>query len=125
MNRTRGFKPGRVAAVALIVGAFYQGSLATPSRNDASDGALFSKACADAMHRMMAGMAIPRSERVDADFVAMMTAHHQGAVDMAQAEIQFGRNEHLRRIAQEIIIEQQQQITAMRMALQAQSNENR
>jgi uncharacterized protein (DUF305 family) len=119
VNRTAGAKPGLIVAGALMVGAFYQGSLATPSRNDASDGAQISKACAEAMHRMMAGMAIPRSEHVDADFVAMMTAHHQGAVDMAQAEIQFGGNEHLRRIAQEIIIEQQQQIAAMRLALQA------
>jgi uncharacterized protein (DUF305 family) len=37
---------------------------------------------------------------------------------MAQAELRYGHNEQLRRIAQEIIVEQQQEIAAMRLALQ-------
>jgi Domain of unknown function (DUF305) len=36
---------------------------------------------------------------------------------MAQAELRYGHNEQLRRIAQEIIVEQQQEIAAMRIAL--------
>ena len=36
---------------------------------------------------------------------------------MAKAELRYGRNEQLRRIAQEIIVEQQQEIAAMRLAL--------
>ena len=36
---------------------------------------------------------------------------------MAQAFLRYGRNEQLRRIAQEIIVEQQQEIPAMRLAL--------
>jgi hypothetical protein len=47
----------------------------------------------------------------------MMVPHHQGAVDMAQAELRYGRNEQLRRIAQEIIVDQLQEIAAMRLAL--------
>ena len=47
----------------------------------------------------------------------MMIPHHQGAIDMAQAELRYGKNEQLRRIAQEIIVEQQQEIAAMRLAL--------
>jgi hypothetical protein len=54
---------------------------------------------------------------VDQDFAAMMIPHHQGAIDMAQAELRHGRNEQLRRIAQGIIVEQQQEIAAMRLAL--------
>ncbi len=54
---------------------------------------------------------------VDSDFVASMIAHHQGAIDMAQAELRYGRNEQLHRIAQEIIVKQQQEIAAMRLAL--------
>jgi Domain of unknown function (DUF305) len=46
-----------------------------------------------------------------------MIPHHQGAIDMAQAELRYGHNEQLRRIAQEIIVEQQQEIIAMRLAL--------
>jgi hypothetical protein len=69
------------------------------------------------MTRMMTGMEIKPSGDVDQDFAAMMIPHHQGAMDMAQAELRHGHNEQLRRIAQEIIVDQQQEIAAMRLAL--------
>ncbi len=70
-----------------------------------------------AMDKMMAGMSVRPTGDVDHDFTAMMIPHHQGAIDMAQAELLYGRNEQLQRIAQEIIVEQQQEITVMRLAL--------
>src|SRR5882757_10877440 len=70
-----------------------------------------------AMTKMMIGMGIRPSGDVDTDFVAMMVPHHQGAIEMAQAELRYGRNEPLRRMAQEIIVTQLQEITAMRLAL--------
>jgi hypothetical protein len=70
-----------------------------------------------AMSRMMAAMEIKPSGDIDRDFAAMMIPHHQGAIEMAQAELRYGRNEQLRRIAQEIIVEQQQEIAAMHLAL--------
>jgi hypothetical protein len=70
-----------------------------------------------AMTKMMIDMGIRPSGDVDADFVAMMVPHHQGAIEMAQAELRYGRNEPLRRMAQEIIVTQLQEITAMRLSL--------
>lgn len=70
-----------------------------------------------AMERMHKDMMAPRSGDVDHDFVQAMVPHHQGAIDMAVAELRYGRNPQLKRIAQEIIIEQQQEIAAMRLAL--------
>jgi len=70
-----------------------------------------------AMTKMMVDMGIRPSGDVDADFVAMMVPHHQGAIEMAQAELRYGRNERLRRMAQEIIVTQQQEIAAMHFAL--------
>jgi len=70
-----------------------------------------------AMERMMAGMMVAPSGNVDADFVTMMLPHHQGAIDMAVAELRYGKSEQLKRIAQEIIVDQQQEIAAMRLAL--------
>jgi len=70
-----------------------------------------------AMDNMMQGMDVKPTGDVDRDFTEMMIPHHQGAIDMAQAELRYGHNEQLRRIAQEIIVEQQQEITAMRLAL--------
>ncbi|MDB5447407.1 MAG: hypothetical protein JWQ97_2724 [Phenylobacterium sp.] len=65
----------------------------------------------------MADMEIRPSGDVDRDFAGMMIPHHQGAIDMAVLELRYGRNEQLRRIAQEIVVDQQQEITAMRLAL--------
>ena len=70
-----------------------------------------------AMDKMMDGMSAKPTGDVDQDFVQTMVPHHQGAIDMAQAELRYGHNEQLRRIAQEIIVEQQQEIAAMRLAL--------
>jgi DUF305 family protein family protein len=70
-----------------------------------------------AMTKMMIDMGIKPSGDVDTDFVAMMVPHHQGAIEMARAELRYGRNEPLRRMAQEIIVTQLQEITAMRLSL--------
>ncbi len=71
-----------------------------------------------AMTKMMAAMMkIKPSNDVDRDFVALMVPHHQGAIDMAAAELSYGHNEPLRGLAQEIIATQQQEIVAMRRAL--------
>ena len=70
-----------------------------------------------AMNKMMTDMEIKPSGDVDRDFVAMMIPHHQGAIDMAQAELRYGRNEQLRRLAQETIVSQSQEIAAMRLAI--------
>ena len=69
------------------------------------------------MTRMMTDMSIAPTGDVDRDFVAMMIPHHQGAIDMAVAELRYGHNEQLRRLAQEIIVDQQQEIAAMRLAV--------
>ena len=70
-----------------------------------------------AMAKMMAGMDVKPTGDIDKDFVAMMSAHHQGAIDMAQTLLRYGKNEQLRRLAQEIIVEQMQEIAAMRLAV--------
>src|SRR6266853_2522597 len=68
---------------------------------------------ASAMKKMMADMMIKPSGDVDRDFVAMMVPHHQGAVDMAQAELKYGHNEQLRRLAQQIVATQEHEISVM------------
>lgn len=70
-----------------------------------------------AMSKMMVDMGIRPSGDVDRDFVAMMVPHHQGAIDMAQAELRYGHNEQLKRMAQEMIVTQQSEIAAMHLAI--------
>ena len=70
-----------------------------------------------AMRKMVHDMAVKPTGDVDADFVAMMVPHHQGAIDMALAVLRHGRNSRIRRLAQEIIVTQQQEIAAMHLAV--------
>jgi uncharacterized protein (DUF305 family) len=71
-----------------------------------------------AMEHMHTDMSIVPSGDPDRDFAAMMIPHHQGAVDMAKVELQFGKNPVLRRLAQGIVVEQLQEIEVMRRELQ-------
>jgi hypothetical protein len=72
---------------------------------------------AEAMRKMMSAMAVQPTGDVDRDFVSMMSPHHQGAIDMAKAVLRNGHDEQIRRLAQEIIVTQQQEIMAMRLAI--------
>jgi hypothetical protein len=98
--------------------ADYIGALCTTSfRSASAEEAPYLAENVGAMTKMMIDMGIRPSGDVDRDFVAMMTPHHQGAIEMALAELRHGRNERLRRMAQEIIVTQQQEIAAMRLAV--------
>jgi hypothetical protein len=70
-----------------------------------------------AMAKMMKAMDVKATGNADKDFVATMVPHHQGAIDMSIAILRYGHNEQLKRLAQEIIVTQQQEIAAMRLAL--------
>jgi hypothetical protein len=89
-----------------------------PLAIDAAVPALtFAREMHAAMDKMMIAMDAKPSGNVDRDFVAMMVPHHQGAIDMAESELRYGHNDQLLRIAQEIIVDQQQEIAAMHLAL--------
>lgn len=82
-----------------------------------ADESAFLKENDAAMTKMMNDMAAKPTGDIDRDFVAMMSPHHQGAIDMAVIELRYGKNEQLRRIAQEIIVDQMQEIAAMKLAI--------
>ena len=90
---------------------------APPATAAVLDEAPFLKENDAAMTKMMNDMAVKPSGDIDRDFVAMMAPHHQGAIDMAISELRYGKNEQLRRIAQEIIVDQMQEIAAMKLAI--------
>jgi len=62
-------------------------------------------------HEMMAA---PMTGDPDQDFAAMMIPHHQGAIDMAELFLLYGKDPVLRRLSLEIIVTQAQEIEAMR-----------
>ncbi|RTL36886.1 MAG: DUF305 domain-containing protein [Burkholderiales bacterium] len=98
-----------VTAVSAATAAAWAGALTPQQAFQAENDA--------AMQKMMADMEVKPSGDIDRDFAAMMIPHHQGAIDMAVAQLRYGKNEQMRRIAQEIIVEQQQEIAAMHLAL--------
>ena len=59
----------------------------------------------------------PLTGRPDVDFATMMIPHHDGAIAMAEVELRYGTDPRLRRIAQEIIVDQESEIAVMRYAL--------
>ena len=50
----------------------------------------------------------------DVDFVRMMIPHHQGAIDMAEAELKFGKDESRKALARQIIEAQTREIAEMK-----------
>src|SRR5258708_479472 len=102
-----------VLANALIMGIVQKNTTLSSNAEDMS----FLAQSDAAMTRMMAAMQIKPSKNVDKDFVAMMVPHHQGAIDMAKAELRYGHNEPLRRLAQGIIVSQQGDIALMKRDL--------
>ena len=99
-------------AVPPLVFAHEAHPAAPPAALSAEESAFLQENDA-AMTKMMSDMAAKPTGDIDRDFVAMMNPHHQGAIDMAVIELRYGKSEQLRRIAQEIIVEQQAEIDVM------------
>ena len=99
-------------------------SLFASAGQAADPGSGFSDAMSQAMARMMSNMHVRSRGDVDRQFVDLMIPHHQGAIDMAVVELCYGTNPQLKRIAQEIIVEQQQEIAAMKVAIGAPLSES-
>ena len=65
------------------------------------------------MHAAMSSLESTHND--DADFVRLMLPHHQAAIDMAKVELQYGKDPQMRRLAQEIITDQQSEIDLMQL----------
>jgi len=72
----------------------------------------------DKMHMAMG--AVKRSGNSDVDFVRLMLPHHQAAIDMAKTQLLYGKDPQMRRLAQEIITDQQSEIELMQRWLKQQ-----
>jgi uncharacterized protein (DUF305 family) len=63
------------------------------------------------MHR---AMAIDYTGDADVDFVRSMIPHHQGAIDMAEIELEHGKDAEIKELAKNIIAAQEQEIAMMK-----------
>jgi hypothetical protein len=123
----------------LVTAPYFQGRVQLMKRNTslktsgmilglliaATAAAQMTPYAAEFMHAMDASMkqmdrdmaAAPMNGDVDHDFATMMMPHHQGAIDMAKAELRYGKDPVMRRLAQEILVDQQSEIDAMQLWL--------
>jgi hypothetical protein len=104
-----------ISVLILGVGSLRAGDRAEP-RADDSQSKVDSNwseliASMDKMHMAMG--AIKRSGNADVDFVRLMLPHHQAAIDMAKTQLLYGKDAQMRRLAQEIITDQQSEIELM------------
>jgi hypothetical protein len=102
-----------VLALSLVAVSLIQGGHSTASNEISSWSAL-----TGSIHNMHAAMSsVKPSGNDDADFAALMLPHHQAAIDMAKWELINGKDPQMRRLAQEIITDQQSEIELMHLWL--------
>jgi uncharacterized protein (DUF305 family) len=88
------------------------------SMNDQSSSDPAWSALNSSMERMHFAMgSVERSGNTDVDFVRLMLPHHQAAIEMAKTHLLFGKDPQIRRLAQEIITDQQLEIQLMQLWL--------
>lgn len=110
-----------VLAAVLLAALFGVGQLAS-AVTDAGDKSRAESTCSDKLRQSMDDMhhqmhMVKTTGDADEDFVRLMLPHHQGAVDMAKIELLCGKDSVNRRLAQEIIVEQQSEIDLMNLWL--------
>lgn len=108
-----------VLLLILASGLVSHGPEAKPGRQSdkrsAESGWPALEASMQTMH--MAMSATQPSGDSDLDFVQLMLPHHQAALDMAKAQLLYGKDAQMRRLAQEIITDQQSEMDLMQLWL--------
>lgn len=93
-------------AIALAVSLFLGAGTAALAQDMG-----YEKEMMNAHKKMMDGMTAMKSTGdPDKDFAMMMVPHHQGAIDMAEVELKYGKDPQLKKMAQEIIEAQKKEI---------------
>lgn len=110
MTRKHSCKAVYFFAIAVSTALFLPFAGAQPPAvgNIAMAGGMDMKAMMKVNSEKMSAM--PTTGNPDIDFAMMMRMHHQGAIDMAQAELKNGKDPQLRRMAQSIITAQKKEI---------------
>jgi len=99
-----------LAVIACLCGGSLANAQGTPppAKSQQAAGSMEMKKSMSGMMKNMENM--PMSGDTDRDFAAMMRMHHQGALDMAQAELDGGKDPQLKAMAKKIISSQKKEI---------------
>ena len=110
---------GLLVLVVLVCSIASSAQQGLPSSQKEQNGGTSELEMEQAMEKMHTAMAsIKPSGDDDADFVRFMLPHHQAALDMAKAELTHGKDPQMRRLAQEIVTDQQSEIELMQLWLE-------
>jgi len=107
-----------ITAISMLAAMFLLGG--TPTSDNSSTDANWSELIASMNKMHMTTGEVKRSGNSDVDFVRLMLPHHQAAIDMAKTQLLYGKDPQMRRLAQEIITDQQSEIELMQRWLQQQ-----
>ena len=83
-------------------------AMAAGAASDGAHSSMDMRMSMDSMHEKMGAMKM--SGDLDYDFAMLMRMHHQGALDMAQTELDKGKDPVMRRAAAQIIASQKKEI---------------
>jgi uncharacterized protein (DUF305 family) len=117
---------GAIGLACAPLGAFAQQSASMPSMSSTAeaqsapaspqgasgDSTAAFKAVDERMMKSMGGAAY--TGHADDDFVSHMIPHHQGAVDMAEVELRYGKDPQLKKLAERIVASQRKEIQFMK-----------
>ncbi len=90
-----------------------KGWLANKKLSTAAADPASKTASSTAMDTMMKNMKASATGNADIDFAKGMIPHHQGAVDMAQAELKYGADTDVKKLAQGVVDSQTREIAQM------------
>ena len=122
MKRNTGFLTAAVLVAGISSNAMAQSHMQHQSTDPASTQKMKTEAASESAStkafkethmKMIKDMDITYSGNSDADFVRGMIPHHQGAIDMAKVQLQYGKNAQMRRMAAGIIKDQEREIAQM------------
>jgi uncharacterized protein (DUF305 family) len=119
MRRSHALPVTLILVLGIVCGRAIQSMAGEPERfgTTSQQPLSFDQLVSTSIEWMHSEMMFSPSGDPDRDFARMMIPHHAGAVEMAKAELLYGRNQVLRRLAESIVVEQNQEIAVMRRAL--------